>query len=315
MKRLYPAAALCLILAATATGRADEVDRAKRAEELKNLKFGMFIPWGFQHVLGKDESIGVKDLSLFNPTGCDIDQWVSVGKEAGNGLLRLLCQDLRRVLHVGHKNNRSQSDQKPLGRDVIADARRACDKHGVKFAITYEEGDWTWPGAIDGGADWPAPPRGQVYPSGLIAGIPQAGGNNPEVKKGAAARTAHAVRPRRIHLVDTALGDGGLDHKTTADIRKKHPARLPRRLQPRPTRRRKSASAKAGAPSALNDPNGAGINKKQKGMQDYKGYLLGEFVMPMKPARRARHAGTTAGLRTMTSHAGYRTSSISTRAR
>ena len=38
----------------------------------------------------------------------------------------------------------------PLGRDVLAELRKSCDKHGIKLALYFSEGDWTWPGAVDG---------------------------------------------------------------------------------------------------------------------------------------------------------------------
>jgi hypothetical protein len=153
----------------------------KCAEELKSLHFGMFIPWSLSTFSGKDETIGVKDLSLFNPTGCDVEQWVSVGKEAGMGYFVFCAKTADGFCLWDTKTTDRKVTKNPRGKDVFAAARAACEKDGVKFAFSYEEGDWTWPGAVDGGADWPGATKGQRYPSGLIAGIPQAGGNNPQV--------------------------------------------------------------------------------------------------------------------------------------
>jgi len=49
-------------------------DINKRAEELKNLKWGMFICWSFSTFSGQEWTGGVKDVSFFKATGCDTDQ-------------------------------------------------------------------------------------------------------------------------------------------------------------------------------------------------------------------------------------------------
>jgi alpha-L-fucosidase len=33
----------------------------------------------------------------------------------------------------------------PLGKDVLAAVRKSCDKYGLKLALYFSEGDWTWP--------------------------------------------------------------------------------------------------------------------------------------------------------------------------
>ncbi len=281
--------AVCASLTAVPAARSADADAVKRAEELKNLKFGMFIPWGLSTFSGKDETIGAKDLSLFNPTGCEIDQWASVAKEAGMGYCVFCAKHCDGFCEWDTKTTDRKVTNSPWGKDILAAARKSCEKYGVKFALYYEEGDWTWPEAIEGGADWPGATKGQKYPSGMIAGIPQAGGRNPEVKKAQLRELLTQYGPVEFIWFDHALGNGGLDHAATTAFVKS--------LQPRCFVGYNSGEpggdlrlGEGGRPSALDDPKGAGVNFKQKGIADYKGYLVAEFVKPIQnlPKQPAR---------------------------
>jgi alpha-L-fucosidase len=173
----------------------------------------------------------------------------------------------------------------PWGKDILAAARKSCDKYGVKLALYYEEGDWTWPEAIEGGADWPGAEKGKVYPSGMVSGIPQAGGRNPEVKKAQLTELLTQYGPIEFIWFDHALGDGGLDHEaTTQFVRSLQPGCLVGYNSGQPGGELRLGEG--GRPSALNDPSGAGVNQKQKGTADYKGYRVGEFVMPIQTGRK-----------------------------
>ena len=57
---------------------------AARAEQVKDLKFGMFVCWSFSTFYGKEwtPTLG-KDASYFKATGCDTDQWCKTAKDAG----------------------------------------------------------------------------------------------------------------------------------------------------------------------------------------------------------------------------------------
>ena len=232
-----------------------------------------------------------RNLSLFNPTGCDIDQWVSVGKEAGMGYFVFCAKHCDGFCEWDTKTTERKVTNSPWGKDILAAARKSCDKYGVKFALYYEEGDWTWPEAIEGGADWPGATKGQKYPSGLIAGIPQAGGRNPEVKKAQLRELLTHYGPVEFIWFDHALGDGGLDHEaTTRFVKSLQPGCLVGYNSGQPGGELRLGEG--GRPSALNDPSGAGVNQKQKGIADYKGYLVGEFVMPIQTGRKAAPGST-----------------------
>ena len=71
---------------------AQQVDMTKRAEELKNLKWGMFVCWSFSTFSGKEWTPGVKDVSFFKATEVDTDQWAKTAKEAGMGYILFLTK-------------------------------------------------------------------------------------------------------------------------------------------------------------------------------------------------------------------------------
>ena len=84
---------IALLLAPLAAAHAAEpVDMAKRTEELKNLKWGMFICWSFSTFSGKEWTPGVKDISLFAAKDCDTDQWARTAREAGMGYILFLTK-------------------------------------------------------------------------------------------------------------------------------------------------------------------------------------------------------------------------------
>lgn len=46
-----------------------------RAQQIKEMEFGMFICWSFSTFSGYEWTRGVTDVSYFKATGCDTDQW------------------------------------------------------------------------------------------------------------------------------------------------------------------------------------------------------------------------------------------------
>ena len=141
------------------------VDMARRVEELKALKWGMFICWSFSTFSGKEWTPGVQDVSFFKAPDCDTDQWARTAKEAGMGYILFLTKHHDGFCLWDTKTTDRKVTKSPLGRDVLAELRRSCDKYGIKLALYFSEGDWTWPGAVDG--------------QGWKAGE----GRNPEMKK------------------------------------------------------------------------------------------------------------------------------------
>ena len=130
--------------------RRPAVDMTKRAEELKSLKWGMFICWSLSTFSGKEWTPGVKDVAFFKASGCDTDQWARTAKEAGMGYILFLTKHHDGFCLWDTKTTDRKVTKSPLGRDVLAEVRKSCDKYGIKLALYFSEGDWTFPGARDG---------------------------------------------------------------------------------------------------------------------------------------------------------------------
>jgi alpha-L-fucosidase len=289
----FTVAALGTILAVASVARSADVSLGSRAEELKSLKFGMSLTWGFGTFTGKSDMPGIRDLSLFNPSGCDTDQWASVAKEAGMGYLVFVARRSDGFCMWDTQTTDRKVTESPWGKDVLAAVRKSCDKHGLKFALAYEEGDWTWPGAVEGGANWPGAKKG-TRSDGLIAGVDHAGGINPEVKKAQLKELLTQYGPIEFVWFDHALGDGGLSHEETASFVKS--------LQPgcfvgfnhgQPAGDLRVGEV--GRPTALHDPSGAGVGAKQPGIAEYRGYLAAEFLVPIQTGRKSPAQWTYTG--------------------
>jgi len=63
----------------------------------KALRYGMFICWSFSTFSDQEWTKGVKDVSFFNPSGMDTDQWARVAKESGMTYILFLTKH-----HDGH---------------------------------------------------------------------------------------------------------------------------------------------------------------------------------------------------------------------
>ena len=133
----------------------------------------------------------------------------------------------------------------PLGIDVLAKLRKSCDKYGIKLALYFSEGDWNWPGAVDG--------KGGK------------GGSNPEMKKAQLKELLTEYGPIEYIWFDHAVGDGGLSHKeTVAWCTSSSPAASSASTtasRQGPT----SACGEMGRPGPLGDTRRAGVQQASRG--------------------------------------------------
>jgi alpha-L-fucosidase len=241
---------------------AGETDLAKRAEELKNLKWGMFICWSFSTFSGKEWTPGVMDVSFFKATGCDTDQWARTAKEAGMGYILFLTKHHDGFCLWDTKTTDRKVTKAPLGRDVLAELRKSCDAHGVKLALYFSEGDWTWPGAKDG------------------AGGAGGGGSNPEMKKAQLKELLTQYGPIEYIWFDHAVGEGGLNHKDTVEwCHQCQPGTLIGFNHGAPAG--EVSLRECGKPGPLGNVAAASYNKDNEAK--HKGYLLAEFTYPIQP--------------------------------
>jgi alpha-L-fucosidase len=180
----------------------------KRVQELKDLRWGMFICWSFSTFSGREWTDGVAKRidydKLFPAKKVDTDQWAKTARQAGMGYILFLTKHHDGFCLWDTKTTDRKVTNAPLGRDVLAELRKSCDKYGIKLALYFSEGDWSWEGAVDGKA--------------------LEGGNNPEIKKAQLQELLTNYGTIEYIWFDHAAGTGGLSHgETTAWCKKFQP--------------------------------------------------------------------------------------------
>jgi len=258
--------ALLTLLFASIPGLAsyagEPVDMSRRAEELKALRWGMFICWSFSTFSGKEWTPGGADASYFQATGCDTDQWARTAKAAEMGYILFLTKHHDGFCLWDTQTTDRKVTKSPLGRDVLRELRQSCDQQGIHLALYFSEGDWTWPGAVDG------------------QGGKGGGGANPDVKKAQLKELLTQYGPIEYIWFDHAVGEGGLSHAETIAWCKSfqpgcfigfnHGDQLGADIR----------LGEMGHPGPLTETGGAGPY-----MQDApsKHYRLAEFTYPIQP--------------------------------
>ena len=240
-----------------------KIDDNVRAEQIKEMKWGMFICWSFSTFYGSEWTPTLdKDATYFKATGCDTDQWCKTAKEAGMGYILFLTKHHDGFCLWDTETTDKKVTNSPLGIDVIAKLRKSCDKYGIKLAFYFSEGDWNWPGAADG-KGWNA---GSSY--------------NPEMKKAQLKELVTKYGPIEFFWMDHAVGDGGLSHKETVDfIHQFQPNCFVGFNHGEPAGR--LSLREMGKPGAVGDASATKYNKEAE--ENYKGYLAAEFTYPILP--------------------------------
>jgi len=178
-----------MVIAATLLHAAESVNVQKRRAELANLKWGMFICWSFSTFSGQEWTPGVKDVGFFRAKACDTDQWARTAKEAGMGYILFLTKHHDGFCLWDTKTTDRKVTKAPLGRDVLAELRKSCDKHGVKLALYFSLGEF---------AD-----NKDYHP----------GGYTPDMQKAQLKELCTGYGPIEFFWMDCAQGNGGLDRK------------------------------------------------------------------------------------------------------
>ena len=196
MKKLRLLAVTVAVAAATGCATVPKIEMtarpdAVRGKEIADMKWGMFICWSFSTFSGKEWTPGVKDIKLFAAKECDTDQWVRTAKEAGMGYILFLTKHHDGFCLWDTKTTERKVTNAPLGRDVLAELRKSCDKYGIKLALYFSEGEF---------AD-----HKTYHP----------GGYTPEMKKAQLKELLTQYGPVEFIWFDHAQGTGGLSHAET----------------------------------------------------------------------------------------------------
>jgi alpha-L-fucosidase len=222
-----------------------------RAQQLKDLRFGMFICWSFSTFSGKEWTRGVTDVSFFRANGCDTDQWCRTAKEAGMKYILFLTKHHDGFCLWDTKTTEWKVTNSPLGIDVLRQLRNSCDQYDIKLALYFSEGDWTWPEM-----------------------------KNAELKKDQLEELCTQYGPIEFFWMDHAQGDGGLSHRETASWVTGFQPNCFVGFNHGETAGRLCLRER-GQPGALGDTTASKYNKQ--GEQAYRDYLLAEFTYPILP--------------------------------
>ncbi len=249
---------------------AAEIDKTRlpdevRAQQIKDMGWGMFICWSFSTFYGSEWTpTKDKDAGYFKATGCNTDQWCETAKAAGMNYILFLSKHHDGFCLWDTATTEKKVTNSPLGIDVLAKLRKSCDKYGIKLALYFSEGDWNWPESKDGKGG-------------------NGGGVNPEVKKAQLKELLTQYGPIEFWWMDHATGPGGLPHKETVEwMHKFQPNTFVGFNHGTPAGR--LCLREMGRPGKLGD---AGATKYNKNHANHTGFLVAEFTYPILP----RHKG------------------------
>lgn len=232
-----------------------------RARQIQDLKWGLFICWSFSTFYGQEWTpTRDKDASFFQATGVDTDQWCRTAKAAGMNYILFLAKHHDGFCLWDTDTTDKKVTNSPLGIDVLAELRKSCDQYGLKLALYFSEGDWTWPEAVDGKA--------------------KTGGHNPEVKKAQLKELLTRYGPIEFWWMDHAAGTGGLSHPETVEwVHRFQPNSFVGFNHGEPAGRLNLRER--GRPGPIGDVSASRYNKKAE--ETYTGYLVAEFTYPILP--------------------------------
>lgn len=233
-----------------------------RAKEISDLRFGMFICWSYSTFSGKEWTGEPHDVSFFNATECNTDQWASTAKDAGMNYILFLTKHHDGFCLWDTKTTDLKVTNAPLQTDVLKKLQKSCEKYGIKLALYFSEGDWNWPGAE----------RGQSFK----------GGYNPEAKKAQLKELLTGYGPIEFIWFDNAIGDGGLSHKETTDwVHEFQPDCFVGYNCGEPSGR--LSLRERGCAGPLGGDNLTWVEDAGKNEKNYDDYLVAEFTYPILP--------------------------------
>ncbi|MBS3762121.1 MAG: alpha-L-fucosidase [Planctomycetes bacterium] len=112
-----------------------------RLQRWQKLEYGMFLHYGMA-TFAPDSTKQSRDVSLYDPTDLDVDQWVQVARDAGMKYIILTAKHIRGggfSIWPSEQTDYSVANA-PDTTDVVGEFVKACEKHNIRPAL-YLGGD------------------------------------------------------------------------------------------------------------------------------------------------------------------------------
>jgi alpha-L-fucosidase len=280
MKTIQPSIILWAALTGVLLAGPDAIDTTKipdavRARQITEMNWGMFICWSLSTFSGTEWTRGVSDVNFFKATGCDTDQWCETAKAADMGYILFLAKHHDGFCLWDTKTTDFKVKNSPLGIDVLAKLRASCDKYGIKLALYFSEGDWTWiQDDLPKGS--PAFLNAREQRKNNIWKTSQ----NPELKRAQLKELCTRYGPIEFFWMDHAQGDGGMSHgETTEWIHRFQPNTFVGFNSGEPAGR--LLLRERGQPGEVKNLNATKYNRNM--LASSHNFLVAEFTYPILP--------------------------------
>ncbi len=156
LRRLWSSLVVLGILpCAVSLGQQPLPTHAESLAKWREMRFGMFIPWGPVSLAGTEigwsrgreipEAEYDQLYKRFNPSRFDAEEWVRTARDAGMRYLVITSKHHDGFALWDSKVSDYDIMASPFGRDVLRELSTACRKYGIQFSTYYSICDWRHP--------------------------------------------------------------------------------------------------------------------------------------------------------------------------
>ena len=107
----------------------------ERQQEFMKLEYYNFIHFGMNTFYKREWGDGTEDISLFNPTELDTDQWCSVLKDTGSKGIIITAKHHDGFCLFDTKLTDHNVMNTPFGKDIVALLSQSCKKYDLKLGV------------------------------------------------------------------------------------------------------------------------------------------------------------------------------------